>query len=102
MNVHRVLFSALVGCVVSGSSLLGVAAAQTSGVTSEFVWENDSMVVRRLSLEPGARFASDSPAGSIIVFLTTELDGRMPPAEVAWRDPSHQRDEGAVRYILVG
>lgn len=87
MNVYRVIFSALVGCVVSGSSFLGVAAAQTAGATSEFVWENDSMVVRRLSLEPGARFASDSPGGSIIVFLTTELDGRMPPADVAWRDP---------------
>ena len=73
--------------VVSVSSFLGVATAQTAGATSEFVWENGSMVVRRLSLEPGARFASDSPGGSIIVFLTTELDGRMPSAEVAWRDP---------------
>ena len=48
MNVYRVIFSALVGCVVSGSSLLGVAAAQTAGATSEFIWENDSMVVRRV------------------------------------------------------
>ena len=45
------------------------------------------MVVRRLSLEPGARFASDSPGGSIIVFLTTELDGRMP----------RRRSHGAIR-----
>jgi hypothetical protein len=87
MNVHRAIYSALLGCLVSGSSFLGVAAAQTSGAASEFIWENGSMVVRRLSLEPGARFASDSPGGSIIVFLTTELDGRMPSAEVAWRDP---------------
>jgi hypothetical protein len=87
MNVHRAIYSALLGCLVSGSSFLGVAAAQTSGAASEFIWENGSMVVRRLSLEPGARFASDSPGGSIIVFLTTELDGRLPPADVAWRDP---------------
>ena len=88
MNVHQVIVSgALAGCIANGLSSLGVAAAQTGGAVSEFIWENDRMVVRRVSLEPGARFASDSPGGSVIVFLTTELDGRLPPAEVAWRDP---------------
>jgi hypothetical protein len=87
MKVHQIFSGALACCIVSGFSFFDPAAAQTGGAVSEFVWENDSMVVHRLALEPGARFASDSPGGSVIVFLTTELDGRMPPAEVAWRDP---------------
>jgi quercetin dioxygenase-like cupin family protein len=100
MNVHQVIVVALAGCIVSGFSFLSVAAAQTGSAVSEFIWENDSMVVRRLSLDPGARFASDSPGGSVIVFLTTELDGRMPPADVAWRDPgpTTMENRGASRF----
>ena len=101
MNVHQVIVSgALAGCIVSGSSPLGMAAAQTGGAVSQFVWENDGMVVRRVSLEPGARFVSDSPGGSVIAFLTTDLDGRIPQAEVAWRDPgpTTMENRGGARF----
>jgi quercetin dioxygenase-like cupin family protein len=101
MNVQQVIAnSALAGCIVSGSLPPGMAAAQTGGAVSEFVWENDGMVVHRVSLEPGARFVSDSPGGSVIAFLTTDLDGRMPQAEVAWRDPgpTTMENRGAGRF----
>jgi hypothetical protein len=100
MKVHQMVSGALAGCIVTSSAFLAVAAAQTAGAQSEFIWENDRMVVRRVSLDPGARFLSDSPGGSIIVFLTTELDGRMPPAEVAWRDPgpATMENRGGTRF----
>jgi hypothetical protein len=88
MNVHQVIVSGvLAGFVVSSSPLLGGVAAQSGGAASQFIWENDRMLVNRVSLAPGQRLADDSTGGSVIVFLTTDLDGLMPPAEAAWRDP---------------
>lgn len=88
MNVHQVIVSGvLAGFVVSSSPLLGGVAAQSGSAASQFIWENDRMLVSRVSLAPGQRLADDSTGGSVIVFLTTDLDGLMPTAEAAWRDP---------------
>jgi quercetin dioxygenase-like cupin family protein len=88
MNVNQVIVSGvLAGFVVSGSPLLGTVEAQSGGTASQTIWENDRMQVRRVTLAPGERLSGDSTGGSVIVFLTTDLDGRIPPAEAAWRDP---------------
>ena len=88
MNVNQVIVSGvLAGFVVSSSPLLGTVAAQSGGTASQTIWENDRMQVDRVTLAPGERLSGDSTGGSVIVFLTTDLDGRMPPAEAAWRDP---------------
>ena len=68
--------------------LFARAAAQPGSVaTAQLVWENDRMRVTRLSLPPGETFAADARGGSVVVFLTANFDGRMPPAEAEWRDP---------------
>src|SRR5262245_62112378 len=87
MKMHHLfglcMFASL---VVSSSPLAGPLVAQ-SGARSQVVWENDLMRVSRVSLGPNEQITRDSIGGSVIVFLTTDLDGRMPPAEAAWRDP---------------
>jgi len=88
MRIHHVIISgALAGFVVSSSLLVGTVAAQAGGAAAQSVWENDRMRVRRVSLAPGERLSGDTTGGSVIVFLTADLDGRMPAAEAAWRDP---------------
>jgi quercetin dioxygenase-like cupin family protein len=88
MRMHHVIVSGvLAGFVVCSSPLLGRVAAQSGSAASQLVWENDRLLVNRVSLAPGERLLRDSTGGSIVVFLNTDLDGRMPPAEVVWRDP---------------
>lgn len=88
MKLHLVVVGgALASLVVSSSGLLGTVAAQSGGVVSQGVWENDRMQVHRVSLAPGERLTGESTGGSVVVFLTADLDGRMPQAEAGWRDP---------------
>ncbi len=90
MNVHLrlvVVSGALASLVVTSSALLGAVSAQSGDVASQGVWENDRLQVRRISLAPGERLTGESTGGSVVVFLTADLDGRMPQAEAAWRDP---------------
>jgi mannose-6-phosphate isomerase-like protein (cupin superfamily) len=88
MNVNQVMVSGvLAGFVVSSSPLLGTAATPSGGTTSQTIWENDRMQVDRVTLAPGEKLSGDSPAGSVIVFLTADLDGRIPLADAAWQDP---------------
>ena len=88
MNVNQVIVSGvLAGVVVSSFPLLGAVAAQSGGAASQTIWENDRLEVHRVTLAPGERLSGDSTGGSVIVFLTSDLDGRIPPAEAAWRDP---------------
>jgi mannose-6-phosphate isomerase-like protein (cupin superfamily) len=101
MNVNHVIVSGvLAGFAVSGSPLLGTVAAQPGAAASQTLWENDRMEVRRVTLAPGERLSSDSTGGSVIVFLTTDLDGRIPPAEAAWRDagPVTMENRGPARF----
>jgi quercetin dioxygenase-like cupin family protein len=88
MNGNQMMVSGMLAAfVVSSSPLLGTIAAQPGGTTWQVVWENDRMQVHRVTLAPGETFSRDSPAGSVIVFLTADLDGRIPLAEAAWQDP---------------
>jgi hypothetical protein len=48
-------------------------------------WEDDDVRVVRVVLAPGERVTAESPAGSVIVYLTANLDGRIPPAEASWQ-----------------
>jgi hypothetical protein len=47
--------------------------------------ETDDVRVGRVVLAPGDRVTVESPGGSVIVYMTANLDGRMPPAEAAWQ-----------------
>jgi len=82
-----VLSGALVSFVTTGSSYVGTVAAQPGAATSQSIWENDRVRVQRVTLAPGETLSRESTGGSVIVFLTADLDGHIPAAEAAWRDP---------------
>jgi hypothetical protein len=101
MNVNQLVVSGvLAGFVVSSSPLLGPLKAQSGATVSQTIWENDRMRVHRITLAPGEKFAGDSTGGSVIVFLTTDLEGRIPRAEAAWRDPGSvmMENRGRARF----
>ena len=90
----------LAGVVVCSSPFVGTAAAQAGGTASQVVWENERIQVHRVALAPGEKLSGDSSSGSVIVFLTADLDGRMPAAEAAWRDagPVTMENRGPARF----
>jgi mannose-6-phosphate isomerase-like protein (cupin superfamily) len=101
VNVNQVMVSAVLAVFVGSSSpFSGTVAAQSGRTPSEAIWENDRMQVHRVTLAPGERLSGDSPAGSVIVFLTADLDGRIPPAEAAWHAPGPvtMENRGGARF----
>lgn len=54
-------------------------------------WENDRVRVRTISVEPGAQALPDSDADRVLVFLTADLQGRMPQADAIWQ-PAGERE----------
>jgi hypothetical protein len=100
MSMHQVIVSAALAGLVVGHPPLGTVAAQSAAATSQSVWENERMRVDWVSLAPGDRLSRESTDGSVIVFMTTDLDGRMPPAEAAWQDPGQvtMENRGRTRF----
>lgn len=48
-------------------------------------WENGRLRVRTVSVEPGARLDLGDAADRILIYLTADLDGRIPKAEAIWQ-----------------
>jgi quercetin dioxygenase-like cupin family protein len=48
-------------------------------------FENDRLRVRTVSIEPGARLEGGGESDRVLVYLTADLDGRMPTAEAIWQ-----------------
>ena len=98
MNVDQLIVSGTLAALVASGSPFGICAAQT--ISPQNIWDNDRIQVRRISLAPGKTLSGESPSGSVVVFLTADLDGRMPSAEAAWRDPGPVRMEnrGPARF----
>lgn len=66
-------------------------------------WENDRVRVRTISIEPGAQAPTQGDADRVLVFLTADLQGRMPPAEAIWQ-PAGARElenRGKVRVEAI-
>jgi hypothetical protein len=66
-------------------------------------WESDQFRVRRISLPVGAGATDPGTADSVVVFLTADLDGRMPPAEAVW-EPAGTRsldNRGRARFDAI-
>ena len=79
-------------------------AAARPGIDPYHVeWENDDLRVARVILAPGERVTADSPLGSVIVFLTADPNGRMPPAEAAWQEagPIELANHGRARFEAI-
>jgi hypothetical protein len=66
-------------------------------------WENDAVRVARVILPPGQRAMAESSSGAVIVFLTADLNGRMPAAEAAWQEPGliELENHGPARFEAV-
>lgn len=54
-------------------------------------WENDRVRVRTISIDPGAQARLQDDADRVLVFLTADLQGRLPEAEAVWQ-PAGARD----------
>jgi len=66
-------------------------------------WENEALRVVRVILPPGQRAAAESSSGAVLVFLTADLDGRMPAAEAAWQEPGRieLENHGPARFEAI-
>ncbi len=66
-------------------------------------WENEAVRVARVILSPGQRTTAESSSGAVIVFLTADLNGRMPKAEAAWQEPGRidLENQGPTRFEAV-
>jgi quercetin dioxygenase-like cupin family protein len=61
-------------------------------------FESDRVRVRAISAEPGARLASPQAGNDrVLVFLTADLDGRMPSAEAIWQPAGEPERENRGR-----
>ena len=81
-------------------------ALRSAGRQNASGWENDRIRVRTVSVEPGARLAApQGGANRVLVFLTGDLDGRMPAAEAIWQPAGgpepENRARGRVNAVVV-
>jgi hypothetical protein len=66
-------------------------------------WESDQFRVRRIAVPAGAQVSDPGAADSVLVYLTADLDGRMPPVEAVWQ-PAGTRtleNRGRVRFDAI-
>jgi hypothetical protein len=61
-------------------------------------FEDDWVRVLRVSLDPGEKTAVQEHLDGVLVFLTADLEGRMPPAEALWQPAgSRVKENSAAR-----
>ena len=105
MTLRQLIVGGVLAGLLLGNSSLLARVAQSRELGPESVWGNDRMRVVRVSLAPGGRLAGESTGGSVIVFLTTGLDGLMPSADAEWRDPGpvtlENRGRGRFDALLI-
>src|SRR5438270_3707992 len=64
-------------------------------------WENDQVRVARVTLAPGQSLDSAAPNGRVVIFLTADLDGRLPSHEAAWIEDAAVTNRGASRFEAI-
>ena len=66
-------------------------------------WESDALRVVRVILSPGQRATAESSSGAVMVFLTADLNGRIPASEAAWQDPGpvELENHGPARFEAI-
>jgi mannose-6-phosphate isomerase-like protein (cupin superfamily) len=83
-----IALSLLLAVGVAGGTLEGRAGAQYSerSLASRYPleWETDLFRVQRIAIAPRAQMTAPHTDG-VLVFLTADLDGRMPPAEAVFQ-----------------
>ena len=92
---------ALVPMLALHISLPPQDAARSPGIQPYHVeWDNDDLKVARVVLAPSQHVTAESPGGSVIVYLTANLDGRMPATDAVWQDagPIEMENRGPARF----
>jgi mannose-6-phosphate isomerase-like protein (cupin superfamily) len=89
---------AVLGLMALPSERLAAQYSQSSSTRKyESGWESDRLRVRNVSVQPGARLAA--PQGDAVrIYLTADLDGRMPPAEAIWQPAGGTEQENRGRF----
>lgn len=96
------------GLLPSMSGIVGLMVLSQGPVAAQYVrpsvanryesgWENDRLRVRRISVEPGAQAPVQDDADRVFVFLTADLQGRIPSAEAMWQPAGAQELENRGR-----
>ena len=103
MKVYRLCLLAVCSVLPLTGLFESRPAAQTATRPTSYShleWENEQLRLSRVSLAPGERLSGDSQIGSIMVFFTADLDGRMPPAEAVWfpADPRGFENRARTRF----
>ena len=83
--------------------LLQLSAPQQELRRYQVEWENDALRVVRVILEPGQHATAESSSGAVMVFLTADLNGRMPASEAAWQEPGpiELENHGPARFEAI-
>jgi len=89
MRVHPALSLSSILVVVGLSAWELPLAAQyqlpSRAKQYESGWENDRVRVRKISVAPGAAMPVQADADRILVYLTADLQNRIPEAEAIWQ-----------------
>lgn len=102
-----VVLSSLLAVGVVNGTLEGRVAAQYAerSLAHRYPqeWENDLFRVRRIALAPRTQMSAIESDDSVLVFLTADLEGRMPPAEAAFqpRGAGPLENRGSVRFEAI-
>jgi len=89
MRLHSPLLIAPALVFLATGALLEPTAAQYSRPPNagpeQLEWENNRVRLRRIAVNPGASLAAEAGADRVLVYLTANQDGAMPPAEAVWQ-----------------
>jgi hypothetical protein len=99
--VRRATAAALAIAVLLGTPIAAQYGRSIERYPPE--WESDQFRVRRIAIPAGGGATDPGTADSVVVFLTADLDGRMPPAEAVW-EPAGTRsldNRGRARFDAI-
>ena len=63
-------------------------------------WENDRVRVRKVSVAPGSELPGQADADRVLVYLTADLQNRMPAAEAIWQPAGTRELENRGRFSV--
>jgi quercetin dioxygenase-like cupin family protein len=88
-------------------TLLQPTAAQysrpPSAAAEQIEWQNSRVRLHRLDVNPGASIPVEAGSDRVLVYLTANQDGAMPPAEAVWQPAGsgELQNRGTVRFEAI-
>lgn len=100
MRLHSAVSLSSILVVVGLSALQPPLAAQYQQASRARLyesWENDRVRVRKISVAPGAEMPVQTDSDRVLVYLTADLQNRMPAAEAVWQ-PAGARETNLGKF----